>query len=73
MPFGPHERLVAASEADLGAAASPDVQAEQRDTSRLVNELRGGFTRIYLFTWLDGDARDDEDAADVRLADLWIE
>lgn len=63
--FGPHQALVAAAEGDESE--------EQRDAERMVRSMREGFTRLYLFTWLDGDVRDDEPTPDVRIADLWIE
>ena len=34
--------------------------------------LRGGFRRIYLFTWLEADG-DPEEAPEVRIGDMWVE
>ena len=63
LPFGPHA-LLQALEADGGASASG---LDVREAARRVREMRGGFTRLYLFTWLDGNApptaEDDDDEA----------
>ena len=40
-----------------------------------VKELRGGFRRLYIFSWLE-DLLDDptpDDTPEVRIGDLWIE
>ena len=41
------------------------------DAQRLVREQLAGFSRLYLFTWLERPA--EQDCPDVSVADLWIE
>lgn len=56
LPFGP-EAHETVSEDEGGA---------------LHASLRGGFRRIYLFTWLEADG-DPEEAPEVRIGDMWVE
>ena len=69
LPFGPH-RFVS------WAAEEHPEPRERKQAAELVRQLTGGFTRLYLFTWLDAsldNEHDAEDVPDVRVADLWIE
>ena len=61
--FGPHLALIARARQGQPAAR------------RTVRSLMRGFTRLFLFTWLDGalNGAVAEEAPDVRIADLWID
>jgi hypothetical protein len=63
--FGPHESLVSGA---AGAAADEDARAT---AIQQVQQMLGGFRRLFLFTWLE-DA-DTHDVPDVSIGDLWIE
>lgn len=64
LPFGPHPELLRIA---FGGVDSPG----RADAQRLVAEQLRGFTRLFLFTWLENP--DEEGEPDVCLADLWIE
>lgn len=64
LPFGPHAELLRIA---FGGVDSPG----RADAQRLVREQLAGFSRLYLFTWLERPA--EQDCPDVSVADLWIE
>ena len=63
--FGPHRQIV-----ETTTAGS---ERERKEALELVDQMRSGFTRMYLFTWLDENAAPEETPPDVSIADLWIE
>lgn len=73
LSFGPHALLRDTADPSNPLQRTP---AEQAHATRLVQQLMGGFTRLYLFTWLDVGASDDDSedlVPDVRIADLCME
>ena len=64
LPFGPHPELLRIA---FGAVDSPG----RADALRLVVEQLRGFTRMFLFTWLENP--DEEGEPDVCVSDLWVE
>jgi hypothetical protein len=65
LPFGPHPSV-------LRLARDPQVsEAERQRAQSTVRQLRAGFTRLFLFTWLEDPS--SEDVPDVAISDLWIE
>ena len=49
-----------------------DETVSEDEGGALHASLRGGFRRIYLFTWLEADC-DPEEAPEVRIGDMWVE
>ena len=63
--FGPHRQIV---ETTTGGS-----DQERKEALELEGQMKSGFTRMYLFTWLDENAAPEETPPDVSIADLWIE
>ena len=56
----------------FGPEALPHETVSEDEGGALHASLRGGFRRIYLFTWLEADG-DPEEAPEVRIGDMWVE
>ena len=74
--FGPHQRTLDAANGPMIATDSQtvnEVAQERRRAQRSIDMLRGGFRRIYMFTWLDAARQYPDSAPDIGVADLVLE